>query len=78
MPSHTSILVLADDEKLHTLKSSATGTRTRVARVRAEYPNQLDYSGGYIDTLKEVAPAHELPIPSSSANSDLRGTDLAC
>ena len=23
----------------------ATGTRTRVARVRAEYPNQLDYSG---------------------------------
>merc|ERR1712115_7143 len=26
--------------------NSATGTRTRVARVRAEYPNQLDYSGG--------------------------------
>ena len=26
-------------------KSSATGTQTRVARVRAEYPNQLDYSG---------------------------------
>ena len=26
-------------------KGSATGTRTRVARVRAEYPNQLDYSG---------------------------------
>ena len=25
-------------------KISATG-RTRVARVRAEYPNQLDYSG---------------------------------
>ena len=24
---------------------SATGTRTRVARVRAEYPNQLDYGG---------------------------------
>ena len=24
---------------------SATGTRARVARVRAEYPNQLDYSG---------------------------------
>ena len=23
---------------------SATGTRTRVARVRAEYPDQLDYS----------------------------------
>ena len=26
-------------------RNSATGTRTRVARVRAEYPNQLDYSG---------------------------------
>ena len=26
-------------------KISATGTRTWVARVRAEYPNQLDYSG---------------------------------
>ena len=25
--------------------NSATGTRTRVARVRAEYPNQLDYRG---------------------------------
>ena len=25
------------------IKNSATGTRTRVARVRAEYPNQLDY-----------------------------------
>ena len=26
-------------------ENSATGTRTRVARVRAEYPNQLDDSG---------------------------------
>ena len=26
-------------------KKSATGTRTWVARVRAEHPNQLDYSG---------------------------------
>ena len=26
-------------------RHSATGTRTRVARVRAEYPSQLDYSG---------------------------------
>ena len=25
--------------------NSATGTRTWVARVRAEYPNQLDYGG---------------------------------
>ena len=27
---------------------SATGTRTRVSRVRAEYPNQLDYSGCWL------------------------------
>ena len=26
-------------------KSSDAGTRTRVARVKAEYPNQLDYIG---------------------------------
>lgn len=26
-------------------KISSTGTRTRVARVKAEYPNQLDYRG---------------------------------
>ena len=30
---------------------SATGTRTRVARVRAEYPNQLDYSGSAVHVL---------------------------
>ena len=29
------------------MENSATGTRTRVARVRAEYPNQLDYSGSW-------------------------------
>ena len=28
--------------------NSGTGTRTRVARVRAEYPNQLDYTGDVI------------------------------
>ena len=33
--------------------SSATGTRTRVARVRAEYPNQLDYSGDDAGWLQE-------------------------
>ena len=37
-------------------KNSATGTRTRVARVRAEYPNQLDYSadsavGGHLSQI---------------------------
>ena len=34
-----------------TPQNSATGTRTRVARVRAEYPNQLDYSGVDVDPL---------------------------
>ena len=29
-------------------KTSTTGTRTRVARVRAEYPSQLDFCGIYI------------------------------
>ena len=32
--------------------NSATGTRTRVARVRAEYPNQLDYTGVEITMRK--------------------------
>ena len=27
------------------LKNSVAGTWTRVSRVRAEYPNQLDYNG---------------------------------
>ena len=31
--------------RVRVVSYSATGTRTRVARVRAEYPNQLDYSG---------------------------------
>ena len=31
--------------RMRVVSYSATGTRTRVARVRAEYPNQLDYSG---------------------------------
>ena len=35
---------LADPYLMQTVHS-ATGTRTRVARVRAEYPDQLDYSG---------------------------------
>ena len=33
------------NEQDEAFQNSATGTRTRVARVRAEYPNQLDYSG---------------------------------
>ena len=39
------IRLIANDAEPGVPKSSATGTRTRVARVRAEYPNQLDYSG---------------------------------
>ena len=35
----------AASKLIHEWENSATGTRTRVARVRAEYPNQLDYSG---------------------------------
>ena len=36
----------AEGHHCHSAKvNSATGTRARVARVRAEYPNQLDYSG---------------------------------
>ena len=31
--------------KAQLIENSATGTRTWVARVRAEYPNKLDYSG---------------------------------
>ena len=30
-------------------QNSGTGTRARVARVRAEYPNQLDYTGAGTD-----------------------------
>jgi hypothetical protein len=29
-------------------KSSVAGTRTRVFRVRAEYPDQLDYNGSLV------------------------------
>ena len=32
-------------QSLACTSNSATGTRTWVARVRAGYPNQLDYSG---------------------------------
>ena len=32
-------------EKAKNQKRSVAGTRTRVSRVRAEYPNHLDYNG---------------------------------
>ena len=48
-------------------KNSATGTRTRDARVRAEYPNQLDYSGCCSSTRGAGLPALRLarPIPTT-------------
>ena len=54
--------------------NSATGTRTRVARVRAEYPNQLDYSGlasAFLLLLhEEKHPNHLLPsLRSLNAHS---------
>ena len=49
---------------LHT--HSATGTRTRVARVGAEYPSQLDYSGS-------CSAARNGPKRSTSAQSLLPG-----
>ena len=39
--------------KVDNAQYSATGTRTRVARVRAEYPNQLDYSG-HVDLFFDI------------------------
>ena len=43
---------------------SSTGTRTQVVRVKAEYPNQLDYRGGVykgkerLAALYRTAPLH--------------------
>ena len=42
-------------------QNSATGTRTRVARVRAEYPNQLDYSGSDDNYAHECSRPHAVP-----------------
>ena len=56
------------------MQNSATGTRTRVARVRAEYPNQLDYSGFWwklsseITSADLISPLHFPPMhPTKSA-----------
>ena len=51
------------------MQNSATGTRTRVARVRAEYPNQLDYSGSAPqrfgrDSLVAKCPSFSLGLPA--------------
>ena len=50
--------------------NSATGTRTRVARVRAEYPNQLDYSGvasrsGPVNCRRRIAVLYMVRILAS-------------
>ena len=43
-------------------QNSATGTRTRVAQMRAEYPDQLDYSGH----------AHQISRQTKAGNNSLR------
>ena len=45
MMTHGLIVAQRANTHAHARKHSATGTRARVARVRPEYPNQLDYSG---------------------------------
>ena len=48
---------LAPEGRDNSRKDSATRTRARVARVRAEYPNQLDYSGfcaGHAAAFKKI------------------------
>ena len=60
--------------KTHCSKDSATGTRTRVAGVRAEYPNQLDHSGFTCDAVMGarlhflVAFVHSVGTPPRDSN----------
>ena len=49
------------------MNNSATGTRTRVARMRAEYPNQLDYSGL---ALRIFLDYHSLLWPTTAYNPE--------
>ena len=59
----------------HRKKHSAAGTRTQVAPVRAEYPNQLDYSGCCIDfghgPLQQLFRAGHLPVLSKHVRAPL-------
>ena len=48
--------IISEYSMLHMLEHAATGTRTRVARVRAEYPSQLDYSGYVHDIIRATKP----------------------
>ena len=38
-------------QKIQKWINSVAGTRTRVSRVRAEYPNQLDYDGAVLRSV---------------------------
>ena len=54
------------DACVELIKDSATGTRARVAQVRAEYPNQLEYSGCCNKTVR--GPIHASIVPSSTSS----------
>ena len=56
-------------------KHSATGTRTRVARARAEYPSQLDYSGCCINS--KPGPLQQLHVPRRTNVSAQQANMLA-
>ena len=76
IPWRDGVDALASAQHEPALKNhSATGTRTRVARVRAEYPNQLDYSGCCIDfdhgPLQQLFRAKHLPVLSKHVRAPL-------
>ena len=50
-------------------ESSATGTRTRVLRVRVLYPNQLDYRGSTCSALLTVLP---IDVQKTDCNTSSR------
>ena len=58
-------------EQLHSLGEavSATGTRARVARVRAEYPDQLDYSD--VGCLTRIVTSTNLVVGESVRSSPM-------
>ena len=59
-------------------QNSATGTRTRVARVRAEYPNQLDYSGFWHTTgaVRWMGGWEEIGEPQNAADRSVLARPL--
>ena len=50
------------NHKATSQNTSATGTRTRGARVRAEYPDQLDYSGFWQSSFTHNIKAQRLLV----------------